>query len=160
MDDLDFEAKLQAAIRSLGLRAEHRHFEQSCHSVADAAAAVGAQAEDFVKNVGLADAAGNLVICIVKGEDKVDTVAAARFVGVAKLKKATPELMLEKTGYPVGGTPSFGYAGPVQVLVDERVLEKPFVWTGGGSAQALARIAPSELLKANGGLVCRVRLQA
>ena len=157
MDDLFFEAKLKDAIHRLGIEAEHRHFDQSCHSVAEAAAAVGAPSEGFVKNVGFADAAGNLVICIVKGEDQVDKDAAARIVGSDKLKRATPELMLEKTGYPVGGTPSFGYAGSVTVLIDERVMERPLVWTGGGSPQALVRIAPSELLKANGGKVCRIR---
>lgn len=159
MDDLAYEAKLKAAIASLGLQAEHRHFDQSCHSVADAAAAVGAPTEDFVKNVGLSDPLGNVVICIVKGEDKVDKEEAARIVGVPKLKTAAAELMLEKTGYPVGGTPSFGYAGAVTVLVDERVMLQPFVWTGGGSPQALVKVAPAEIVNANGGKVCRVRQQ-
>lgn len=156
MDDLTYEAKLKDAMFRLGIAAEHRHFEQSCHSVAEAAAAVGAEATDFVKNVGLSDAGGNVVICIVKGEDKVDKDAAARLAGVAKLKTATPDLMLQKTGYPVGGTPSFGY--PAVFLIDERVMEKQSVWTGGGSSHALVRIAPSELPKANGGKVCRVRV--
>ncbi|MBI5226413.1 YbaK/EbsC family protein [Candidatus Micrarchaeota archaeon] len=161
MDDLFYETKLKATIAQLGLSAEHRHFTQSCHSVADAAAAVGAPSEDFVKNVGLfnpADASGNVIICIVKGEDKVDKDAAAKIVGATKLKTATPELMLEKTGYPVGGTPSFGYDGLVTVLVDERIMEKPYVWTGGGSPQALVRIATAELIKANGGMVCQIRM--
>lgn len=158
MDDLAYETKLKDAIFRLGIKAEHRHFSQSCHSVADAAAAVGGDASDFVKNVGLQDAAGNVVICIVKGEDRVDKDEAARIVGVAKIKTASAELMLEKTGFPVGGTPSFGYDHVVTVLVDERVLEKPFVWTGGGSPQALVKLAPAEMLKANDGKVCRVRL--
>lgn len=157
MDDLAYEAKLKDAISRLEIQAEHRHFPQSCHSVADAAAAVGAPVDDFVKNVGLSDSSGALVICIVKGEDKADLEAAARIAGTGKLKRATPELMLDKTGYPVGGTPSFGYDQSVTVLVDERVMERPFVWTGGGSPQALVKVAPSELLKANGGRICRVR---
>ncbi len=156
MDDLFYESKLKSAISRLGLQAEHRHFGQSCHSVAEAAAAVGADASDFVKNVGLSDASGNVVICIVKGEDKVDKVAAARIAGVSKLKTAPPDLMLEKTGYPVGGTPSFGY--PAVFLVDERVMAKTTVWTGGGSSHALVRIAPVDLVAANGGQVCRIRL--
>ncbi len=155
MDDVFYESKLKDALRHLSVQAEHRHFEQSCHSVAEAAAAVGADASDFVKNVGLSDPSGNVVICIVKGEDRVDKDAAARIVGVDKLKTATPELMLEKTGYPVGGTPSFGYAATF--LVDERVMEKPYVWTGGGSSHALVKITPSDLLQANGARVCRIR---
>ncbi len=157
MGDVVFEAKLKDYIRQHGVTAEHRHFDQSCHSVAEAAAAVGAVAEDFVKNICFVAPDGRLVVCIVKGEDKVDRNLAARIVGVEKLKTASPELMLEKTGYPVGGTPSFGFDGPVTVLVDERVMEKEMVWTGGGSQHALVKIAPVDLVAANGGKVCRIR---
>lgn len=155
MDDFAFEAKLKDAMRRLGLKAEHRHFDVSCHSVAEAAAAVGGVPEDFVKNVCFVAPDDKLVMCIVKGEDKVDKNLAAKAVGVPKLAQATPEQILEKTGFPCGGTPSFGFSAVF--LIDERVMEKQTVWTGGGSQHSLVQIAPVVLLKANGGRVCRVR---
>jgi prolyl-tRNA editing enzyme YbaK/EbsC (Cys-tRNA(Pro) deacylase) len=41
--------------------------------------------------------------------------------------------------------------------VDPRVLEKDVVYLGGGSDMALVRMGTSELVRANGGRVVRVR---
>ena len=147
--------KLSVFIKENGVICEHVKFAQSCHSVAEAAAAVGGQTSDFVKNVCLEDEAGNIVVAIVKGEDHASKQNAAQVAGVKKLRVASPERVLEKTGYPAGGTPSFGYSA--KFLVDERVLEKESVWTGGGSQDALVKIAPSEMLKCNAGQVGRIR---
>ena len=47
----------------------------------------------------------------------------------------TPDEMLAKTGYPCGGTPSFGFAATF--LIDPRVMRKDEVYTGGGSETTL-----------------------
>ena len=44
-----YEHKLKQFIAAGGIEAEHLSFEQSCHSVAEAAAAVGTDPEHFVK---------------------------------------------------------------------------------------------------------------
>ena len=53
---------------------------------------------------------------IVKGEDRVDATRVRKVLGVKKVRIATAEEMLQKTGYPCGGTPSFGY--PTRFLID------------------------------------------
>ncbi len=152
---MDYFVKLEEFIRANGVVCEHVKFSQSCHSVAEAADAVGGQTSDFVKNVCLEDEEGNIVVAIVKGEDRASKQNAAQVAGAKKLRVASPEAVVEKTGYPAGGTPSFGYEA--KFLVDERVLEKQFVWTGGGSQDALVKIAPREMLKWNSGQVGRIR---
>lgn len=154
MEDV-FEVKLKEFIASRGIAAIHMHFEQSCHSVEEAAKAANAKREDFVKNVCMVDEKGNVIVCIVKGEDRASAALASKLLGCGKLRLATAQEMLEKTGYPAGGTPSFGYAATF--LIDERVMEREFVWTGGGSENALVKVAPSELIKANGGKVAHIR---
>lgn len=150
-----YEERLKRFIRERAIDADHLSFERSCHSVAEAAEAAGAEPEDLVKNICMVDSQGNLVVVIVKGEDRASTSRVAKVLGIERPRMASPEEILEKTGYPCGGTPSFGYAA--RFLVDERVLEKPVVYTGGGSDMSLVRVAPSELLKANGGELTRVR---
>ena len=108
-----------------------------------------------VKNICLVDSDGNLVVAIVKGEDRVSTTRVGKAIGKDKPRTATPEEILERTGYPCGGTPSFGYEAVF--LVDERVMEKEWVLSGGGSENSLLRIAPRELLRANGGRVEKIR---
>ena len=114
------EEKLKRFILENGIRAEHSHFEESCHSVAEAAHAVGATPDTFVKNICMIDPRGNLIVAIVKGEDQVDLKLVGDALGGAKPRIATAEEILIKTGYPCGGTPSFGYQA--RFLIDERVM--------------------------------------
>ncbi len=149
------EKKLKDLMAARKIQGEHLVFDQSCHSVEEAAAAAKATPEDFVKNICLVDADGNLVVAIVKGEDRVSTKRVGKAIEREKPRTATPEEILERTGYPCGGTPSFGYEAIF--LVDERVMEKEWVLSGGGSGNSLVRIAPRELLRANGGRVEKIR---
>ncbi len=138
------------------LQVEHLVFEQSCHSVAEAAQAVGASADDFVKNICLIAADGRLIVAIVKGEDRVSLENVAAALGLdAKPRLASAEEILERTGYPCGGTPSFGFEA--EFFMDERVFEKEQIYTGGGDENALVRADPHELQRANGAIVACLR---
>lgn len=150
-----YEEKLKAYMRENNIPAEHLVFAESCHSVAEAAQAAGVTAEDFVKNVCMIASDDSLVVAIVKGEDRASTSRVARLLEMGKMRVASPDEVFEKTGYPCGGTPSFGYAA--RFLVDERACEKDIVYTGGGSEYSLVKIRPVDLLKANGGQVARIR---
>lgn len=149
-----YSEKLRLFIRHRGISAEVLEFSRSCHSVEEAAQAVGGKTDDFVKNLCLVSPDGRLSVAILKGEDRLDLKKVESLAGT-KLKMATAEQILEKTGYPVGGTPSFGYAATF--FVDERVMEKPSVYSGGGSVQALCKVNPSELLRTSGGRVANLR---
>ena len=154
----DYERKLQTFIATHSVQAEHLVFATSCHSVAEAAEAAGVTPQDFVKTICMLSKLGQVVAVIVKGVDRADRSAAQKLLGNGKLSLASPADMLEKTGFPAGGTPPFGFAATF--LVDERVLEMPVVYAGGGSEFSLVRIAPAELLRANGGAVATVRVLA
>jgi Cys-tRNA(Pro)/Cys-tRNA(Cys) deacylase len=154
----DYERQLQTCITEHAVRAEHLVFANSCHSVAEAAEAAGATAQDFVKTVCMLSKSGQVVAVIVKGDDRADRSAAQNRLAIGKLSIASPAEMLEKTGYPAGGTPPFGFEA--HFLVDDRVLDMPVVYAGGGSEFALVRIAPAELLRVNGGTVATVRVVA
>jgi len=151
----EYEKKLKMHIDENNVDCEHLVFQKSCHSVEEAAETAGASPEDFVKNICMSDSEGNIIVAIVKGEDRVGSKRVAKALGIERPKTALPENILQKTGYPVGGVPSFGYQAVF--VVDERVMEKEFVYTGGGSPNSLVKINTAELLSANGGIVARVR---
>lgn len=150
-----YEQKLKQYVDGHSIQAEHRSFEQSCHTVAEAARAVGASPEDFVKNICLIASDGALAVAIVKGEDRVSASRVAAALGVRSARLATPDEILARTGYPCGGTPSFGYEATV--LIDPQVMEKEVVWTGGGSETSLVKIGTRELLRASRGTIARLR---
>jgi len=151
----EHEAKLRKYIDDNGIQCEHLLFEKSCHSVREAARTANAEPEDFVKSICMIGPKEARIVAIVKGEDGASTSRVAKALGAVRTRIASPEEMLEKTGYPVGGTPPFGFAATF--LVDPRVMEKEQVYAGGGSDRSLVRISPAEMVKANGGRVVRVR---
>jgi Cys-tRNA(Pro)/Cys-tRNA(Cys) deacylase len=150
-----YEEKLRRFLVARHIRAEHLSFQQPCRSVAEAAQAASAGPDEFVKSICVIDERGRLIVAVVKGEDRVSRSRVGQALGVAPPRLATPEEMLERTGYPCGGTPPFGFEATF--LIDPRVLEREVVYAGGGSESALIRIAPGELQRANGGTVTRVR---
>ena len=149
------EEKLKQFIATHHIQAEHLSFERSCHSVAEAAETVGAEPENFVKNICMTDAQGSIIVAIVTGEDRASTSRVAKALGVEQVWTMAPEEVTAKTGYPCGGTPSFGFAA--QFLVDPRVMEKDLVYTGGGSETSLIRLSPQILLQVNEGTIVRIR---
>jgi Cys-tRNA(Pro)/Cys-tRNA(Cys) deacylase len=149
MNANEYEKKLKDYIVAYAIEAEHLSFDQSCHSVEEAANVVNARAEDFVKNICLIDPQNRLIVAIVKGEDRVSRDKVAQIINSGKPRLARAEEILARTGYPMGGTPSFGYEATF--LIDPKILQKTLVYTGGGSQTALVRISPQALLKANNG---------
>jgi len=150
-----FEEKLKSFMEAKGIQGKHQVFSQSCHSVAEAAAAVGGTPADLVKNVCMVDEKARFIIAIVKGEDRASTTRVAQALGIQEVRTASPAEVLERTGYPAGGTPSFGYEAIF--LIDPRVMEKEMIYTGGGSENSLVLINPGELHRANQGQIVRIR---
>ena len=150
-----YEEKIKKYIKDNNIKAKHLSFETFCHSVAEAVQAVNASAEDFVKNICLIDNQGNLIVAIVKGENRASTSKISKQLGIERPRTATPIEILQKTGFICGGVPSFGYSATF--LIDLKVMEKEVVYSGGGSEKSLIKISPQELLKANQGQVIKIR---
>ena len=144
----EYEQKLVDFINKNKIRAEHLIFETSCHSVEEAAASANAKPEDFVKNVCVMNESnGELIVAIVPGHKRLDLKKLAALVGSKKLRLANAQEILEKTGYPMGGTPSFGYTA--RFFIDNEVFTKNIVYSGGGSQNSLTKISPLEIIRIN-----------
>lgn len=149
-----YEDRLKKIIAENNIDAEHLSFDNSCHSVEEAARTAKANIDDLVKNICLIDAEGNLIIAIVRGDDRV-SLPKINTILKSKVRIAKPEEILEKSGYMCGGVPSFGFSA--KFFVDEKVLEKQIIFTGGGSENSLVRISPERLLEINRGTLCDIR---
>ncbi|MDF2547012.1 MAG: hypothetical protein K0R93_1910 [Anaerosolibacter sp.] len=150
-----FDEKLIAYISENSVNAEHLVFMESCHSVAEAAHAANAAPQDIVKNICILDEQGQLIVAIIKGEDKMDLSKIKNLLGVKKLRTATADEILQHSGYICGGIPSFGYEAIF--LIDTKVMENTIVYSGGGSQNSLVRMSPKALLDANNGQVVDIR---
>ena len=70
---------------------------------------------------------------------------------------ATPEYVLESTGFEVGGVPPFGHTKPVRILMDEDLTQYDIVWGAGGTAQTVFPISPEELISISGAELADVK---
>jgi Cys-tRNA(Pro)/Cys-tRNA(Cys) deacylase len=151
----EFEDKLKQYLKQNDINAQHYIFEATCHSVEEAAAAANASTEDFVKNICMIDSKNNLIVAIVKGEHRASTSRVAKALNIDIPRVATEDEILKKTGFICGGVPSFGYEAIF--LIDPKVMECEFVYTGGGSPYSLTKISPRVLHQINKGQIVRVR---
>ncbi len=153
-NDEAFEAKLKVELTRRGVQADHLVFQQSCHSVAEAAQAAGVTPGDFIKSIGCLTEDGRFFLAIVRGVDKVSSTRVGKAVG-SPVRIATPDEVLAFTGYPCGGTPPVGVDIPC--LVDPKVLELDELYGGGGSQRTLLHMTSQEMVRTNNGLVVRIR---
>ena len=148
--------KVQEALTALGLPCQVVELPASTRTAQEAAQAIGCTVAQIVKSlIFRGTRTGKPILVLASGVNRASTSRVAKALKVESARIATPEEMLEKSGYPCGGTPSFGY--PARFLIDEKVMQMEVVYTGGGSEYSLVKICPADLVKANGGEVARVR---
>jgi Cys-tRNA(Pro)/Cys-tRNA(Cys) deacylase len=157
MGDEDYERKLLAIAAELGVQCEHLIFSTSCASVEDAARTAGARSEEIVKSVCLKAKDGTLLVAVVRGADRIDLDKVGRALRIRRPRLAAPIWAEEKSGYPAGGTPPFGF--DARFVVDRSVLDLEQVYCGGGSRRSLLRLHPADILAATGASVGDITLR-
>ena len=129
-------------------------FDKSCHSVEEAAKTANKNPSDFIKSICMIDSNENLLVAIVKGENRVSTARIGKSLNIERPRIATPKEMLDKTGYLCGGTPPFGYNAVF--LIDPKVMEREVVYGGGGSEFSLIKVKTQELKRLNKGEIIKI----
>lgn len=150
-----YEEKLKKYMGDNNIQGEHLSFNESCHSVQEAADAAGAKPEDFIKSICMMDAENRLIVAIVKGNDRASTSRVSKALQIDIPRTATESEVLEKTGFLCGGVPAFGYEAVF--LIDPNVMISEVIYTGGGSPNSLVRMTTQEMAMQNRGQVVRVR---
>lgn len=131
---------------------------QPTPTVPDAARALGVEPRQIVKSlVFLAD--GAPVLVVAAGEARIHYPSLARALGLSRrrVKLASPEEALERSGFPVGAMPPFGHRRPLATLADASSLnpggEDPgrvILYAGGGTDAALLEVSLATLLRVSG----------
>ncbi|MBO8157210.1 MAG: hypothetical protein H0Z32_12180 [Bacillaceae bacterium] len=150
-----YEAKVKEYLDKNVMDAEHLVFEKSCHTVQEAAEAVGSSEDHIVKNVCMIGENQEFIVAIVEGNNRVSTKRVAKALNIERPRMADQEEVLARAGFPAGGVPSFGF--DAIFLMDPKVTEMDWVYTGGGSDRSLVKIKVEDLLSLNHATVARVR---
>ena len=135
-------------------------------TVPAAAAALGVAPDQIIKTLlftirgaahaaeANADAPPPLVVVISHGERRIERALLAAYMGVGKkaVSLAPAPLVLEHTGYAVGGVPPFGHATPLPVLLDAAVVDAAArfggsLYGGGGDDHTMLQLTFDDLLR-------------
>jgi prolyl-tRNA editing enzyme YbaK/EbsC (Cys-tRNA(Pro) deacylase) len=120
------------------------------HTAAAAAEALGVTVGQIANSL-IFDAEGEPLLVLTSGAHRVDTAKVAAGLGIAKLRRATPEFVREHTGQPIGGVAPLGHPKPVRTLVDTALGQYDVIWAAGGVPQAVFPTTYAELLRVTAG---------
>ncbi|MBC7291022.1 MAG: YbaK/EbsC family protein [Actinotalea sp.] len=148
-------AAVRAALRAAGASGEPVRFDASVPTAAAAAVALGCDVAAIANSlVFRVDDAPLLVVA--SGAARVDTDLVSGIVG-GRLRRASPEFVLEHTGQEVGGVAPLGHPRRLRALVDVELDAHEVVWAGGGDHLTMFPTSYPELLRLTGGAPAVVR---
>ncbi|MEM0129603.1 MAG: YbaK/EbsC family protein [Thermoplasmata archaeon] len=137
-------ARVQEALRRLGVDSRVHEFDRPTRTSAQAADAVGVPVGRIVKSLVFRGSDGVPLLVLAAGDRRV-VLAKVELVSGRTVRLAPPEWVAARTGFPVGGVPPVAHDPPMEVLMDETLLPHAEVWAAGGHPQAVFPIAPRRL---------------
>jgi Cys-tRNA(Pro) deacylase len=142
------------AAAALGFVAEVLTMDQSTHTAAEAAAAIGCEVGAIVKSLVLLGD-GEPMIALVSGTNRVDTALLGRELGLT-IAMSDAKTVKEATGYSIGGVPPFGHVRTLRTVIDVDLVRYERVWAAAGSATAVFGIDPDSLIELTAGEIVHV----
>jgi Cys-tRNA(Pro) deacylase len=124
-------------------------FEQSTHSSAEAATAIGCDVAQIAKSMLFRATDGRPVLVVASGSNRVDEKKVAALLG-QKIKRAEADFVLTHTGAAVGGVAPVGHPTPPETFLDRDLQAYPTIWAAAGSPNAVFALTPDDLAKLTG----------
>jgi len=140
--------RVVAAGGDRGIAVDMRVFPEGTKTSADAATAIGCELSAIAKSIVFTLDDGEQVVVFASGDTRIDTARLAAAAGCSTSRRATLEEARAATGFAAGGTPPFGYPGPVRVFADVALRRHDLVWSAGGTPTTVFAIALDDLVRA------------
>jgi prolyl-tRNA editing enzyme YbaK/EbsC (Cys-tRNA(Pro) deacylase) len=132
-----------------GVTLEITVFDESTHTAAEAAGAVGAELGQIVKSLVFVsprdDGSLEPILCLVSGPNRVDLHRLAAVLARPDVRRATAREANELTGFSIGGIPPIGHARRLRVIMDPDLGRYTTVWAAAGLPTAVFPLSPDAL---------------
>ena len=92
-------------------------------------------------------------VALTFGPNRADTGRLRAILVSAEVRRASPDEARAATGFAIGGTPPFGHARPLRVLVDRDLMGYPELWAAAGAPDAVFALQAQDLVRASEGQV-------
>ena len=149
--------RVQAELKNFGIDCQVQEMSQTTRSAADAASAVGCTVGQIAKSLVFKRMASNrAVLVITSGANRVDERRLEEIISES-IGMADPNFVREQTGFAIGGVPPLGHRQPLEVFIDEDLMQYSEIWAAAGTPRAVFKLTPEQLLKITGGEVIKVK---
>lgn len=123
-------------------------FDESTHTAAEAAHALGAELGQIVKSLVFVSGPPQElepVLALVSGVNRVDLARLAAVCGLPEIRRASAREANELTGFVIGGIPPIGHARRLRVIMDPDLGRYTEVWAAAGLPTAVFPVPPATL---------------
>ncbi|WP_157731788.1 YbaK/EbsC family protein [Arthrobacter sp. YN] len=147
---------VKSALTAAGAQDTVRIFEDKVPTAAAAALVLGCGVAAITNSL-IFELDGQPLLILASGAAKVDTALVAAQLGTGKIRRATPDFVLEHTGQEVGGVAPVGHPKKLRTILDTSLQEHPVLWAGAGDHNSMFSIAYEELARITSAEPLQVR---
>ena len=145
-----------AECRKIGFFPKAKRYKEGTKSSEDAARQLGCEISNIAKSIVFVGK-DSAIIVVTSGSNKVDRKKKLKRILGYKPSHASPEYVLDKTGYRIGGIPPFGHLEECVIFCDEDLLKYDILWGAGGTFDTVFPISPEELVKLSGAVIVDIK---
>ena len=152
--------RVQQSLQSMGLSASVVELPSSTRTAQDAATAIGCSVRQIAKSIVFRRGDNNLpILVIASGINRVDERRVSSLLRTL-VQRADADYVRSQTGFAIGGVPPVGHSSPIQVLIDQDLLQLEIIWAAGGTPRTVFSLNPTDLVTATKGLVANIAYQS
>ena len=149
-------ANVKRALTALGAKDTVTVFDSKVPTAAAAAATLGCDVAAITNSL-VFDLGGTPLLILASGAAKVDVHKVAEQLGTGKIRRASPEFVLEHTGQEEGGVAPVGHPEKIRTLLDESLSVHRVLWAGAGDHNSMFSISYEDLHRITGAEEMPVR---
>jgi prolyl-tRNA editing enzyme YbaK/EbsC (Cys-tRNA(Pro) deacylase) len=139
-------ANVKRTLTALGAPDTVTVFDTKVPTAAAAAATLGCDVAAITNSL-VFDVEGAPLLILASGAARVDVRKVAEQLGAGRIRRASPEFVLQHTGQEVGGVAPVGHPEKIKTLLDESLKAHDLLWAGAGDHNSMFSITYSELQK-------------
>ena len=149
--------RVQTELKSRGMDCQVMEMSQTTRSAADAAKAVGCTVGQIAKSLVFKRMESERAVLVVtSGANRVDEKRLSE-IASESIGMADPDFVRDQTGFAIGGVPPLGHTRPLEVFIDEDLMQFSEIWAAAGTPRAVFKLTPDQLLQITDGKVIQVK---
>ena len=149
--------RVQAELRRLGIDCQVTEMDNSTRSAGDAAQAVGCSVAQIAKSLVFKRlTTQSAVLVITSGVNRVNESKLVEIVS-EPIGMADADFVRVKTGFAIGGVPPVGHSHPLEVYIDEDLMQFTDIWAAAGTPRAVFNLTPDQLIQMTKGKVVAIK---